>query len=232
LSYCVNCGVKLAATEAKCPLCDTPIVNPRDPEAGKGPGAYADTVESITLQRIDRRYLGRLLVLMVMACVVILVACDLLTLSAVTWSRYAIIAGIYLVCGFGFLYSKSLYLAIAIWTAGNVLLLGAIAWLTDGMLWFYYLAAPLAIAAGLYLVFCLWSLKKKKNLLRNTGICLLICGVALIGVEVLTDLHLDNAVSLFWSIYAMLPVTALSIFLIAISFNKRLLDQIRRRVFL
>lgn len=232
MSYCVNCGVKLAETEAKCPLCDTPVVNPREPDVGKGPGAYADTVEYIALQHIDRRYLGKLLVVLVAACMAILVLCDLLTLGAVTWFRYAVIAGVYLICSFGFLYAKSMYLAISLWTVGNLFLLGTIAWLTDGMPWFYYLAAPLALAAGLYLLFCLWSLKKKKNLLRNTGFCLLICGIALIGIEILTDLHMYDAVSLFWSIYAMLPVTALSIFLIAISFNKRLLDQIRRRVFL
>lgn len=232
MSYCVNCGVKLADTENTCPLCQTPVVNPRDPDAGKGPGAYADTVEKIVLPHIDRRYLGKLLALLIVACVAILVVCDLLTLGAVTWSKYAILAGGYLVCSFAFLYTKSMYLAISLWTAGNLFLLGAIAWLTDGMLWFYYLAAPLALAAGLYLIFCLWCLKKKKNLLRNTGFCLLVCGVALIGVEILTDLHLYAAISLFWSIYAMLPVTVISVFLIAISFNKRLLDQIRRRVFL
>ena len=28
MSYCVNCGVKLASSERKCPLCNTVVYNP------------------------------------------------------------------------------------------------------------------------------------------------------------------------------------------------------------
>ena len=28
MSYCVNCGVKLAKSEKKCPLCNTKVINP------------------------------------------------------------------------------------------------------------------------------------------------------------------------------------------------------------
>ena len=31
MSYCVNCGVELAETEKKCPLCDTEVINPHSP---------------------------------------------------------------------------------------------------------------------------------------------------------------------------------------------------------
>lgn len=30
MSYCVNCGVKLEETLNKCPLCNTPIINPNE----------------------------------------------------------------------------------------------------------------------------------------------------------------------------------------------------------
>lgn len=30
MSYCVNCGVELDASAKKCPLCDTPVYNPKD----------------------------------------------------------------------------------------------------------------------------------------------------------------------------------------------------------
>ena len=32
MSYCVNCGVELDASATKCPLCDTPVYNPKAPE--------------------------------------------------------------------------------------------------------------------------------------------------------------------------------------------------------
>lgn len=31
MSYCVNCGVELDSTASFCPLCRTPVVNPRQP---------------------------------------------------------------------------------------------------------------------------------------------------------------------------------------------------------
>ena len=30
MSYCVNCGVELDASLKSCPLCHTPVINPRE----------------------------------------------------------------------------------------------------------------------------------------------------------------------------------------------------------
>ena len=32
MSYCVNCGVELDASANECPLCNTPVVNPKELE--------------------------------------------------------------------------------------------------------------------------------------------------------------------------------------------------------
>ena len=32
MSYCVNCGVELDASAKECPLCNTPVLNPRELE--------------------------------------------------------------------------------------------------------------------------------------------------------------------------------------------------------
>ena len=32
MSYCVNCGVELDASAEECPLCNTPVLNPREIE--------------------------------------------------------------------------------------------------------------------------------------------------------------------------------------------------------
>ena len=39
MSYCVNCGVELAASERRCPLCGVEVINPREPfdENGERP---------------------------------------------------------------------------------------------------------------------------------------------------------------------------------------------------
>ena len=30
MSYCVNCGVKLDPSLVRCPLCNTPVINPNE----------------------------------------------------------------------------------------------------------------------------------------------------------------------------------------------------------
>ena len=35
MAYCVNCGVKLATSEKKCPLCFTPIYHPNIDSTGR-----------------------------------------------------------------------------------------------------------------------------------------------------------------------------------------------------
>ena len=40
MSYCVNCGVELDASAKKCPLCDTPVYNPKAPEPEKQPSPF------------------------------------------------------------------------------------------------------------------------------------------------------------------------------------------------
>jgi len=40
MSYCVNCGVELDASATKCPLCDTPVYNPKAPEPSTQPSPF------------------------------------------------------------------------------------------------------------------------------------------------------------------------------------------------
>ena len=40
MSYCVHCGVELADSEKRCPLCHTRVVDPASPDAGQGRPPY------------------------------------------------------------------------------------------------------------------------------------------------------------------------------------------------
>ena len=37
MSYCVNCGVELEQSLGQCPLCNTPVINPREAVCNKSP---------------------------------------------------------------------------------------------------------------------------------------------------------------------------------------------------
>ena len=42
MSYCVHCGVELHETSKSCPLCNTPVVNPRIPLIPDGKKPFAE----------------------------------------------------------------------------------------------------------------------------------------------------------------------------------------------
>lgn len=40
MSYCVNCGVELEVSLQKCPLCNTPVINPNALHQAKNTSPY------------------------------------------------------------------------------------------------------------------------------------------------------------------------------------------------
>lgn len=84
--YCVKCGVELADSERKCPLCLTPVYFPGLPEEPERPyPGYVKTKDEMS----PRGILFILSVLLGIAAVISLV-CDLSLNSGVVWSGYVI----------------------------------------------------------------------------------------------------------------------------------------------
>ena len=65
MSYCVNCGVELDASATKCPLCDTPVYNPKAPEPSTQPSPFPK--EKGQVEVVKRKDLGVLLTVIVLA---------------------------------------------------------------------------------------------------------------------------------------------------------------------
>ena len=65
MSYCVNCGVELDASATKCPLCDTPVYNPKAPEPATQPSPFPK--EKGQVEVVKRKDLGVLLTVIVLA---------------------------------------------------------------------------------------------------------------------------------------------------------------------
>ena len=61
MSYCVNCGVKLAASEEKCPLCNTVVINPNETGQDKKEGAYSPHFEDYSVRKINVKYLVQII---------------------------------------------------------------------------------------------------------------------------------------------------------------------------
>ncbi len=141
MSYCVHCGVELAPSEKKCPLCMTPVIDPTAaPAAVEKP--YPDRLETVNAH-IDHRYgaeLATLFLAIPLAAVLIL---DLLISRRVTWSGYVLGAGacvcLWIILPF-FLDVEKPYLYIAVDILSASAYLGFIAWRADGLDWYSFVA--------------------------------------------------------------------------------------------
>ena len=89
MSYCVNCGVGLAKSLRRCPLCGTEVVNPNAPfdEEENAPRLYSSHIERLDA-RIDRRYTATFISLMLLIPLFVTVFTNLLANGALTWSLY------------------------------------------------------------------------------------------------------------------------------------------------
>ncbi len=85
--YCINCGVKLADSEKKCPLCGVAVFHP-DLIQPEGEPMYPNNVQPVP-QRPSRAAQIVMTTMMLMAGLISL-ACDLQISGKVTWSGYVI----------------------------------------------------------------------------------------------------------------------------------------------
>lgn len=148
MSYCVNCGVKLAESEQKCPLCQCPVVNPMvQPITEDTECPYPqrrDTLKNI----VDRGFVVSVASILYAIPLLICLFVDWMMNGALTWSVVAT-AGIALSWAIFFqpvLFHKK-YLAL--YSAVDfILLIGlfyAIGWHVKEYNWILIIALPIAL---------------------------------------------------------------------------------------
>ncbi|MEG1385319.1 MAG: hypothetical protein RSD08_08485, partial [Oscillospiraceae bacterium] len=76
MSYCVNCGVELAESEKRCPLCNTEVINPSKPEHRVREYPYPKRVETLSRQ-IDKRFLVWIAGMIMLIPTIVTLFCDL-----------------------------------------------------------------------------------------------------------------------------------------------------------
>lgn len=219
MAYCVNCGVKLAKTEKKCPLCNTIVLNPKKSNEVYKP-AYSNKVENF--KKINYKYISKLITIILMILGIISVICNYIISGQITWSIYVICSIIYLVCQMTFMTNKKLFLSMVIELISTELFLLVIAYLNNGMQWYLYLVLPFIFAIWLFIVLCIFLIKRKtKSLLRRISACFIFGSVELLIIEIFIDLYSRSTISLTWSVYAMLPLTIVGTLIFILSFNKK-----------
>jgi len=235
MSYCVNCGVKLAASEEKCPLCNTVVINPNDAGEAKREAVYSHRYEDYPKRKINLKYLTQIILAVIAVGVIVQTLCDFLISFNLNWSLYAIGAFGMLVCFALPILTKlkSPYIATMIDLVSLALYIFMIAWMTDGELWYFEFFLPLHILTSIY-TFCMviFLRKKRRNYFRAGGISLLFVCFLLILIEFLLDIFIVGNVYLIWSLCCAPLLLAIAILLLVIAANPKLREEMGRRLYM
>lgn len=233
MSYCVNCGVELADTEKKCPLCGVKVVNPAAGNEDVADRQYPKRIETIE-SRIDRQFWVRIFSMFLAVPALICLVSNLLYDGTVSWSLYPIggIAVLWAFCVSPFLFKKPAavkWIVIDIIAASLYLYL--LEYITNSGNWFFPFALPIVLGVGVFvlLITILIQHNKLKDLYIASAISFA-AGLLMVGVEILIDYYLTQTVRIVWSWFVLITCIAIAFLFIFIERKKKLKEELKRRL--
>lgn len=231
MSYCVNCGVKLAPEKKMCPLCGTPVINPNGKEE-ESKSSYPESFEEFKGKKLNRRFLIKILWVLMGISAVVSALIDFIFTASLTWSVFVLASVGYVCCIMLVFFCGKKFLSWLISVVSTLLFLLIIAFLTDGLHWFLYLVAPFTFVFALLVGICVWMAVSKKRMLMKLSLIIFIISVSLVMMEVLIDLYTRSEIYLSWSIASALPVAVFALLILILSKNKKLIEEIKKKTFI
>lgn len=232
MSYCVNCGVELDGFIKECPLCNTPVINPKELGAAKVRSPFPEDKGQV--ERVKRKDFGILLSVVLIATGL---TCGMLNLFVFRQSAWSL-----LIVG-GCLIFWVLFIPVVIYTRLPVyvsLLLDGISvgiylylitFVTKSDVWFTGLALPITLLVVLMAEVFTFCVKKLPVTFLTTALYFFsVVGVLCLGLEVLIDWYLNRKIQLVWSAVVLTVCVIIDIALITMLSRRRLRNAVRRRL--
>lgn len=230
MSYCVNCGVELDSTAASCPLCRTPVSNPRQPVDRDGPAPFPTEPGEVPL--LPRRGLAVLISAMLGSMALCSGLLNLVLLASHIWSLYVIGAAAML---WVFIVPPLLWrkLSLPVMTLLDAAAIGLyvllIAWELDGLDWYLHLALPAVVLLGAILLVQVLLLRNGRSILSSIALVIASIAVFVAGLELLGDLYFHGEWGPSWSLVVLIVAGALEIPLLVVRRVPSLRREARRR---
>lgn len=231
MSYCVNCGVKLAPSEKECPLCHTKVINPNIEKPDFHP-VYPDRID--IRKKVNIKYLMSIFVLSFLIVAVICLTTDLLiSKGKLTWSIYCVVSLIYLSGLLQYIIQKNIYISHVINLLGMeffILIFALVFKIVDIYL---RILLPLTLVLwGYIFVITLLVRLKKINNLRKISFFLFYTVISLYVIELAINLVSYSSIMPTWSFIASIPITIVALVFFIISFSKKVIDAINQKLFI
>ena len=243
MSYCVNCGVELDASSRECPLCNTPVLNPKELNsqvwqkmAGHNTGEARTPFpeEKGQVETVKRKDFGVLLSTVILASAITCGILHFLVFADSAWSL-AVIGACVLLWVLMIpvvIYTKlSAYLALLLDGAAAVIYLYMLTFLTGSSRWFWGLGLPIAVlvtAVTEALTLCIRMLPR--SFLTVALYLFTAVGLLCVGLELMIGYYLAEKIALRWSAVVLTVCVILDMALITMLSRRRLRNEVRRRL--
>lgn len=232
MSYCVNCGVKLEDTLHRCPLCNTPIINPSElKKAGMIPPFPVERGETENVKSKDGA------ILLTVAFATTSICCALLNYLVFNQNLWSIpiigLCAFFWVVFFPIILFRELPIYAFIVMDGFALAgyLYMISFMTDNKLWLTELALPItALLTALIIVFTFLLRNVSSSILAVALYFYILAPLFCIGIELLICIFRGQPLHIVWSAIVLAPCAVVSIILITILSRKRLREAVRKRL--
>ncbi len=232
MSYCVNCGVELDDSLDRCPLCNTPVINPnevRHPDSVPPFPKDRGQVEPVKNQDVILLY-SLTLIAASLSCGLL----NILVFNSSAWSLYVIGACLILwVAAIPvFMYTRlPIYCSLLLDGLAIGLYEYLITFNTPTTEWFFALALPItAIVTALAILTAFLNRHVSSSILPMALYIFVEIAVLCVAIELLIRHFLALPLLLSWSAVVLTACAIIVAALITILSRKRLRNAVRRRL--
>lgn len=246
MSYCVNCGVELDPSLTECPLCNTPVINPREMAGGRESGNDSRKgndgrgnlspfpEEKGQVEVVKRKDVAILLTTVAVATAVVCGLLNLLVFSAVPWSL-AIIGGcvlLWVILIPVVIYTRQpVYTSVLLDGIAMALYLYLLTYLTGGKEWFWGLGLPIVVLVTVIVELMAACLRLFPRSFLTTALYVFTAlAILCLGLEYMIDRFLKNEFGFRWSAIVATVCVIVDITIITLLSRRRLRNAVRRRL--
>ena len=232
MSYCVNCGVKLDDSLERCPLCNTPVINPNEVSCSHSVPPFPK--ENGQVETVKNKYMAILYSLVLIATGASCGLLNLLAFNSSAWSLYVI--GICIILWVvaipAFIYTKlPVYFSLLFDGLAIVLYEYLITFNTPSSRWFYELALPITgIVTLLAIIIAALNRRIASSFLATALYLFAEVAVLCVSIELLIRRFLAEPYMLTWSAVVLTACAVIIVALITMLSRKRLRGAVRRRL--
>ena len=238
MSYCVNCGVELEQTLKRCPLCNTPVYNPKEiqkvMEGNMQKAIPPFPQEKGQVEMVKRKDMAILLTTVVLSASFVCGLLNILVFEKLPWSLAIIGACVLLwvmLIPVAINTRQSDYTSILLDGIAVALYLYLMTFISGSYRWFFKLGLPIVLLITVVTELFVLCVKVLPRSFLTVALYAFSALAALcIGLETLIDRYLRKDVRLEWSAIILTVCILIDITIITILSRRRLRNEVRKRL--